>query len=98
MGTHPRLFPLSPQCPPWSDRFPRCPLSPLWLSLRFPPQNRLPSRGGLIQSRNPRGVRGIEHCLRIFLDFFRDRLHRLDEQVHLFFRLALGGRSEERRV
>src|SRR5208282_5590737 len=58
-------------------------------ALRLPPQHWLARRCGLIQTRDARVVRGVEHELRIFFHLFRDRFHGLDEEIQFFFWLAL---------
>ena len=55
------------------------------LNRGLPAKYRLSCRCRFVQPRNPRRVRGIQHGLRVFFHFLRDRFHRFDEQVHLFF-------------
>src|SRR5437763_16090025 len=62
----------------------------------FPAQHGLARGGSLIQPRYAGGMWGVQHGLGIFLDFFGDRLHGFDEQIHLFFGFALGRLDHER--
>src|SRR5581483_1811733 len=59
--------------------------------LRPPAQHRLACCGRFIQARNPGGIGGLEHRLRVFLDFLGDGPKRFNELVELRLASALGG-------